>query len=125
MEERALITMINEATGIDTVRHAIEVRNTSFAGPAFVALARQYTASRATADTKDWPATDATADFAYLRLQGAPGNDHYEEPDLDGWAARLKALSPGTALPDGKFVGAAAGDGQPRGVYAYFVSTDK
>jgi uncharacterized protein YecE (DUF72 family) len=118
-------TLVADATGIDTVRHAIEVRNTSFADPAFIALARQYNVALVTADTKDWPAMDVTADFAYLRLQGAPGNDHYEEADLDGWAARLKALSAGTALPDGKFVGEAAGDGKPRDVFAYFVSTDK
>ena len=118
-------TLVADATGITTVRHAIEVRNASFADPAFVALLKQYNVALVTADTAEWPAMDVTADFAYLRLQGAPGADHYEEADLDRWAARLRALSEGAALPGGKFIGEAAGDGTPRDVYAYFVSTDK
>jgi len=118
-------TLVSDPAGIATVRHAIEVRNASFADPAFVALLNKYNVALVTADTAEWPAMDVTADFAYLRLQGAPGADHYEAADLDHWAARLKALAEGTAVPDGKFIGAAAGDGRPRDVYAYFVSTDK
>jgi len=118
-------TLVADATGIETVRHAIEVRNTSFADPAFVALLRNYNVALVTADTAEWPAMDTTADFAYLRLQGAPGSDHYEDADLDRWANRLKALSEGRPIPDGKFIGDGATDGKPRDVFAYFVSTDK
>ena len=118
-------TLIADPTGIETVRHAIEVRNTSFADPAFIALLRTYNVALVTADTAEWPAIDVTADFAYLRLQGAPGSDHYENTDLDRWADRLKALSEGKAIPDGKFIGGDKTDGKPRDVFAYFVSTDK
>jgi len=118
-------TLVADATGIETVRHAIEVRNTSFADPAFVALLRNYNVALVTADTAEWPAMDTTADFAYLRLQGAPGSDHYEDADLDRWANRLKALWEGRPIPDGKFIGDGATDGKPRDVFAYFVSTDK
>jgi len=118
-------TLLADATGIVTVRHAIEVRNASFADPAFVALLRNHNVALVTADTAEWPAMDTTADFAYLRLQGAPGSDHYEDADLDCWASRLKALSEGKAVPDGKFIGDGATDGKPREVFAYFVSTDK
>jgi uncharacterized protein YecE (DUF72 family) len=65
-----------------------------------------------------------TADFAYLRLQGAPGADHYDETDLDRWAARLRALAAGEPLTEGLLVGTPA-DQRPRDVFAYFVSTDK
>jgi len=118
-------TLVTDATGISKVRHAIEVRNETFADAAFVALLRKHNVALVTADTAEWPAMDVTADFAYLRLQGAPGADHYEETDLDRWAARLKALSEGGALPDGKFIGEPAGDGKTRDVFAYYVSTDK
>jgi uncharacterized protein YecE (DUF72 family) len=118
-------TMVADAAGIVTVRHAIEVRNASFADPAFIALLNKYNVALVTADTAEWPAMDVTADFAYLRLQGAPGADHYEPADLDRWATRLRTLSEGGAPPEGQFIAPSAGDGKPRDVYAYFVSTDK
>ena len=68
---------------------------------------------------------DTTADFAYLRLQGAPGADHYEPAEIARWGARLTALATGAPVPDGKFVGAPVGDSKARDVFAYFVSTDK
>jgi uncharacterized protein YecE (DUF72 family) len=121
-EKRPLFT---DASGIETVRHAMEVRNATFADPAFLVLARQYNVALITADTAEWPTMDVTADFAYLRLQGAAGQDHYEVRDLDLWASRLRALSAGSDLPEGKFAGNGASDGKPREVFAYFVSTDK
>ena len=113
-----------DATGLTTVRHAIEVRHQSFADPAAIALLRRYNVALVTADTAAWSYLDVTADFAYLRLQGAPGADHYDEAGLDRWAARLRALAAGEPLADGPLVGAPA-DRQPRDVFAYFVSTDK
>ena len=114
-----------ETAGVGPIRHAVEVRHKGFAEPAFLALLRRYNIALVTADTAEWPGMDVTADFAYLRLQGAPGEDHYSEADLDLWAARLAALADGSALPGGRFVDAAAGDGKARDVFAYFVSTDK
>ena len=113
--------------GATTIRHAMEVRHRSFADPAFLALLRRYNVALVTADTAEWPTMDLTADFAYLRLQGAPGSDRYSDADLDLWAARLKALSEGADLPEGRFIDPASApdDGKPREVFAYFVSTDK
>ena len=84
-----------EMTGISTVRHALEVRHKSFADPALPALLARYNVALVTADTAEWPTMDLTADFAYLRLQGAPGSDHYEDADLDRWADRLQAIAGG------------------------------
>lgn len=114
-----------EASGVRTVRHALEVRHKSFADPALPALLRKYNVALVTADTADWPVMDVTSDFAYLRLQGAPGSDHYEAGDLDLWAERLEALSKGAEVPQGVFLGDYPADGRPREVFAYFVSTDK
>jgi uncharacterized protein YecE (DUF72 family) len=121
-EKRPLFT---DAAGIRRVRHAIEVRHPSYADPAFLDLLRRHNVALVTADTESWPAMDQTADFSYLRLQGAPGADHYEAADLDRWAERLNALAEGAAIPGGTFIGEAGADGQPRDVFAYFVSTDK
>jgi uncharacterized protein YecE (DUF72 family) len=121
-EKRPLFT---DGTGITKVRHALEVRHKSFADPAFIDLLGKYNVALVTADTADWPAMDVTADFAYLRLQSAPGAERYEEPGLDLWAERLRALSQGAPIPEGRFIGEGASDGKPRDVFAHFVSTDK
>lgn len=114
-----------DAEGITTVRHALEVRHDSYANPAAVALLRRYNVALVTADTAEWPSRDITADFAYLRLQGAPGADHYDEADLDRWAVRLHALAAGEPPTDGPLVDATPIERRPRDVFAYFVSTDK
>ena len=114
-----------DTTGVSKIRHAMEVRHTSFADPAFIALLRQHNVALVIADTAEWPAMDQTADFSYMRLQGAPGHDHYEPADLDLWAKRLRALADGAVLPEGKFVGDGASDGKPRDVFTHFVSMDK
>jgi len=114
-----------ELKGITGIRHAIEVRHESFAEPAFLALLEKHNVALVTADTAEWPTMDVTADFAYLRLQGAPGSDRYSEAELDDWAERLQALAEGRPVTSGQWVGKAPADGQPRDVFAYFVSTDK
>lgn len=107
-----------------TIRQAIEVRNPSFADPAFVELLRAHNVALVIADTKEWPYDDQTADFAYCRLQGAPGADRYAPAELDTWAKRLEALSEGKII-DGEFIVPMSGKQPARDVFAYFVSTDK
>lgn len=111
------------ADGITAIRHAIEVRHESFAVPAFIDLCRRYDVALVTADTPDWPAMDATASFAYLRLQGPPEAEHYSEADLDLWTARLKAMAAGTLMPTATLISPA--DDRPRDVFALFVHKDK
>ena len=111
------------AEGVETVRHAVEVRNESFAVPEFIDLCRANNVAVVTADTAEWPTMDATADFTYARLQGAPGSDHYDPTDLDLWAKRIDALASGKPVPDTKLVAKAID--KPRDVFALFVSTDK
>lgn len=114
-----------EMTGIDIVRHAIEVRHESFADTAFTDMMRANNVALVVADTAEWPTCDATADFIYCRLQGAPGSDHYEEADLDRWAKRIAAWRDGKPMTDGQFIGAIEDNPRPRDVFAHFVSTDK
>lgn len=113
-----------DATGVSAVRHALEVRHKSFAVPEFVGLLRRHNVALVTADTAEWPTLDVTADFAYLRLQGAPGAERYEPAERDAWADRLAALARGET-PSGAPLLAPPAAVTPRDVFAYFVSTDK
>lgn len=111
--------------GVGAVRHAIEVRHESFATPEFIAQLRRHRVALVTADTAEWPTLDLTTDFAYCRLQGAPGRDRYEATDLDRWAARIDAWAAGKPMTDGPLLAAPEADPVPRDVFALFVSTDK
>ena len=122
-DERVAAPHLN-TDGVSSIRHAIEVRHKSFAEPEFVELLRAHNVALVTADTADWPYVDQTADFSYLRLQGAPGSDHYEPMDLDSWAKRLRGWADGTASKDAPLI-AEPTKPVPRDIYAFFVSTDK
>lgn len=107
------------------VLHAIEIRNESFAVPAFVRLLRKYKVALVVADTAGkWPDyEDVTASFMYLRLHGekelyASG---YTPGSLDRWAARVRAWAKGGQPDDAKLI---AGSAPPRrasrDIYCYF-----
>lgn len=55
------------------MRHAVEIRNASFAAPEFIDLLRKYRVALVVADTAGkWPhLEDLTSDFVYIRLHGA------------------------------------------------------
>lgn len=77
------------------LRHAIEVRHSSFDRPEFVELARQYGVAIVYGDSAGkWPVIDeATTDFRYARLHADekkyPGG-FYEPDDLDRWAETIR-----------------------------------
>ncbi len=113
-----------EVAGVTQIRHAIEVRHESFATPAFLTQLRRHNVALVASDTAEWPHFDQTADFAYLRLQGAPGAERYDGAQLKqrgGWIADLSA----GRTPDAPRLDAAEKAPPARDVYAYFVSTDK
>jgi uncharacterized protein YecE (DUF72 family) len=113
-----------DATGITTVRHAIEVRHDSFADPRFIAQLRAHSVALVVADTAEFPFIDQTADFAYARLQGAPGAEAYTPAERDMRADWLRAWSEGQPV-DGRYITAPEANPPPRDVHAFFVSTDK
>jgi uncharacterized protein YecE (DUF72 family) len=54
------------------LRHAIEIRNKSFAIPEFLELLRKYDVAIVCADTVEWPKiTDVTSEFVYCRMHGS------------------------------------------------------
>ena len=107
------------------LRHAIEIRHTSFFEPAFIALLRRYDLALVVADSVAWPyAEDITSDFVYLRLHGSeePYASGYSNEALDRWAARIKLWARGLGPNDARLI---APDLTPprhsaRDVYVYF-----
>lgn len=124
-DERLKTPPFLETAGIARVRHAIEVRHSSFAKPEFLEQLRRHNVALVAADTAEWPGFDQTADFAYLRLQGAPGAESYSPGQLSvrvGWLADIAAGRTPAGAPK---PGPPEADAPPRDVYAFFVSTDE
>ena len=81
------------------VRHALEVRHSSYDNPAFVDLLRRHDVAVVVADTAGkWPfITEVTSDFVYVRLHGSEELyvSGYDDASLDGWAERVRAWTAG------------------------------
>lgn len=116
------------ATETDAKRkllHAVEIRNESFADPAFIRLLRKYKVALVVADTAGkWPDyEDVATSFMYLRLHGekelyASG---YTPDSLDRWASRIRAWASGSQPGDAKLiVDSAPPKRASRDIYCYF-----
>lgn len=108
-----------------SIRHAVEIRNTTFETPEFIRLLRKYKVALVIADTAGkWPyKEDVTADFVYLRLHGAEElyASCYSEEALDRWASRIKAWSEGGQPEDPQLIAdLKPPPGKSRHVYCYF-----
>jgi uncharacterized protein YecE (DUF72 family) len=106
------------------IRHAVEVRHSSFVDPDFIALLRRHQVGLVVADTAGrWPCLeDLTADFVYLRLHGdkelyASG---YDDAALDRWAARIEVWRQGRQVADAKLASPTAPERGIRDVFCYF-----
>src|SRR3546814_3160380 len=94
----AFLDLLPETQDGLPLRHAIEVRHESFRDPAFVDLARERNMAIVFADSDEFPCIDeATADFAYARLQRSRDaiETGYGDKALDGWANRAPAWAQG------------------------------
>jgi uncharacterized protein YecE (DUF72 family) len=106
------------------LRHAMEIRHSSFVTPAFIDLLRTYGIALVCADAVNWPRLmDLTADFVYCRLHGSEVlyTSGYDDEALDRWAARVAAWARGAEPGDAERVIDAPGPGRcARDVYVYF-----
>lgn len=106
------------------LRHAFEIRSTSFCTPAFVDLLKAHNAALVVADTVEWPLVmDMTADFVYCRLHGSEVlyTSGYDDAALDLWAERVKAWAKGGEPKDAKRIaGPAPKAAKGRDVFVYF-----
>jgi uncharacterized protein YecE (DUF72 family) len=104
------------------IRHAIEIRDESFACEEFIHLLREHDVALVVADTVEWPLLfDVTADFVYVRLHGSEElyASGYEDVALDVWAERVVAWATG-ATAEGRRACAKEARACPRDVYVYF-----
>jgi uncharacterized protein YecE (DUF72 family) len=107
------------------LRHALEVRHSSFETPAFVELLRRHDIALVVADTAGkWPfLEDVTSDFVYVRLHGAEELyvSGYDEPALDVWADKVRAWRQGASPSSARTIGPpAAPAAGGRDVFVYF-----
>ena len=112
------------------LRHAIEIRHTSFFEPAFIALLRRYDLALVVADSVAWPyAEDITSDFVYLRLHGSEElyASGYSNEALDRWAARIKLWARGLGPNDARLIAPHLTPPRhsARDVYVYFDNDTK
>ena len=104
------------------LRHAIEIRNTSFCVPAFIELLRDFEVALVVADAVEWPLLfDVSSDFVYCRLHGSEElyASGYEDDALDVWARRVAAWAGGRE-PVGVKRLAARPQRAPRDVFVFF-----
>ena len=112
------------------VRHAFEVRNHTFADPAFIELARRHNVAIVVGDTSGkWPfIEDVTADFVYLRLHGLEEDypEGYTAEALERWAERIRRWQGGGQPDDARLtVAGTTPEARPRDVYCYFDNDQK
>lgn len=113
-----------------SVRHAMEVRHTSFVTESFISQLRRHKVALVVADTAGkWPfLEDVTAGFMYLRLHGdkelyASG---YTQAALNRWSKHIDAWRKGTEPRDAR----RCSDKPPRkrasrDIYCYFDNDTK
>jgi len=112
------------------MRHAVEIRHTSFVDPAFVGLLRKYRIALLVTDTAGkWPhQEDLTSDFVYIRLHGTEElyTSGYTDAALDDRCQRIRRWSEGSQPGDARLIS----EKKPRGrrsrdVYCYFYNDMK
>lgn len=120
-----------EAGERHVLRHAVEIRDSSFADQSFIRLLRAQKLGLVIAETAGlYPMLqDMTADFVYLRLHGDKElyRTGYGDAALDRWARRIAAWARGSEPRDARRVAGRAPPrfaARPRDVYCFFDNTD-
>jgi uncharacterized protein YecE (DUF72 family) len=105
------------------MRHALEVRHTSYCDPALIELLRAHGIALVVADTAGrWPyLEDVTTDFIYVRLHGDVELyiSGYTDEALDTWAQQIRGWRTGTGVRS-VYTIAAPAPARPREVFVYF-----
>jgi uncharacterized protein YecE (DUF72 family) len=122
LKGRATTEVADGVRGKTPIRHAIEIRDESFASEEFIALLREHDVGLVVADTVSWPLLfDVTADFVYVRLHGSEElyASGYEDEALEVWADRVVAWATG-GIAEGRRACTKEARACPRDVYVYF-----
>lgn len=125
---RAFLALLpREQAGV-ALRHAVQVRHSSFAVPEFVAMARAAGVALVYADAADYPAiADVTGAFVYARLEQAEeANPHgYADAALDRWAAAARVWAAGGAPDDLPYVVPTPPPKEARETFVFFINGAK
>jgi uncharacterized protein YecE (DUF72 family) len=122
LKGRAAVEVAEGVPARTPIRHAVEIRDESFACEEFVRLLRKHDVALVVADTVEWPLLfDVTADFVYVRLHGSEElyASGYEDVALETWAERVVAWAKG-GVAEGRRASAMEARVRPRDVYVYF-----
>jgi uncharacterized protein YecE (DUF72 family) len=123
-DERLIGRSAVETDAVRPVRHALEVRHSSFESEEFVALLRANDVALVVADTAGkWPfMEDVTSDFMYVRLHGAEELyvSGYTESALDEWTRKIRAWSAGKTPSGTRLIGGKPPKARRRDVFVYF-----
>jgi uncharacterized protein YecE (DUF72 family) len=123
-DERLADRALTETDADRPLRHALEVRHSSFADARAVDLLREHGIGLVVADAAgSWPhLEDVTADFVYLRFHGAEElyASGYDDVELGRWAELIAAWRAGRCPTTDRTVAEPPSDDRPRDVYAYF-----
>jgi uncharacterized protein YecE (DUF72 family) len=109
------------------LRHALDVRNDSFACAEFVALVRRHGMAIVYNDSDEHPAiADVCGDFVYARLMRSTSTQvtGYSASALDAWAERARAFERGDEPDELTRVGSPS-DLCPRDVFVYIIGGAK
>lgn len=105
------------------LRHAIEIRNKSFAVPEFLELLRKYDVAIVYADSVEWPKiTDVTSDFVYCRMHASEVlyASGYDAKALDQCAEWVLAWAKGDEPTTEKILKMITPAAKTRDVFVYF-----
>lgn len=112
------------STAEQPLRHAVEIRNSSFLQESFIDLLRQHGIALVVADTAGkWPLVEElTTDFMYLRLHGDKElyTSGYDEEALTRWAQRIRLWHQGRQPDDAHRIASHQASTGPRHVFCYF-----
>jgi uncharacterized protein YecE (DUF72 family) len=106
------------------VRHALEVRHSSFGSPAFTELAEAHGIAVVIAGDSDYPQiADQTAPFVYARIMGTDEGEEcgYPSAMLDLWAERARTWKRGEIPERLETVTRRAADRNSRDVFMYVI----
>jgi uncharacterized protein YecE (DUF72 family) len=124
----AFLALLPKQLDGKTIRHAVEVRHTSFMTPAFIELLRQHSVAPVLVDSEKHPLiADLTSDFVYARLQRTSPDvpSGYPAAALAAWAERARAWADGGAPQDLATIAARADKAGKRDVFIYMISGAK
>jgi uncharacterized protein YecE (DUF72 family) len=115
------------------LRHALEIRHTSFVDEKFIAQLHKHKVALVVADTAGkWPyLEELTSDFIYLRLHGDKElySSGYSNKALNRWVERIQTWHRGEQVADAHLVSVKAKSGKTttnataaheRAIYCYF-----